>query len=249
MSDRPSAPLTRLLLAATLASVVACSDSCHEHLKYGAPGAADETLCREGYAVGYSYHYRNPAWVASRLTTESLAAQPAEPPAYYHDKVVPEAYRPSNRDYYGTGFIYGRLTTNQGGETREAWEETGALSNTSPMLRRFRRQLWSAVDAHERELVALHGELHTVTGPLFEGLNRDIGEHRIAIPSHFYKVYYAPRTGEMSALVVPHEQKPRQQLDLYAISVDEVEQRSGLDFFHKVLNVDEDALEAASPVD
>ncbi len=232
------------LLAATLLG--ACSDSCQKHLKYGLPSEVDQVVCRESYAAGISHHYRNPVWVAAYLTPETIAARPDREYEIKRDDDLNERYRPEMRDYRGTAYVPGRVAYNNGSLDAGHYRQTYQWANTAPQLPAFGRGPWQAVADYERQLVSKHGEVFVISGPLFEGVNRNIGRREVAVPSHYYKVYYLPDTGDMGALLVPHRPGKVKDLSNYVVAVDDLEGMSGLDFFHKVLNVDEDVAEASA---
>ncbi len=47
---------------------VLAASACDEHLVHGTPSQSDQILCRDGYALGYSYSRKTADWVAYRLT-------------------------------------------------------------------------------------------------------------------------------------------------------------------------------------
>ena len=48
-----------------------------DNLLLGTPCKSDQILCREGFAVGYSMKYKQPLWVAYRLTKEEVLTRKA----------------------------------------------------------------------------------------------------------------------------------------------------------------------------
>ena len=54
------------LLLVTFSAIANDAQPCHDHLKFGLKDKQeqiDQELCRDGYAVGYSYYYKVPIWV------------------------------------------------------------------------------------------------------------------------------------------------------------------------------------------
>ncbi len=230
-----------LLLLPCLTLLQACSDTCNGHLKYGQPSDADQLLCRQGYALGYDFHYRNPAWIASHVTAESIADKTKQHKVR-HDKEISRELRLEYRDYRGSPFTPGRLHTSNGGGP-EGYEETFLLSNSAPQYVATQRRLWPSVERHEEQLVARHGEAYIVTGPVYAGINRTLGRTGQGVPSHFYKVYYLPEPQRMYALLLPNTPSPgNRPIEEYVKSVKEIEAYTGFNFFHKLLNVDEERM-------
>ena len=83
-----------------------------------------------------------------------------------------------------------------------------------------------------------------VTAPLLvEGLKRL--KQGTVIPEHFYKMAYFPEAGFMRAYLLPHQSAKGQSYKKFAISVDEIEALTGMDFFSDLPDELEEALESS----
>lgn len=67
--------------------------------------------------------------------------------------------------------------------------------------------------------------------------------HQVSVPEYFYKIVYNPRTYQAVALLVPHENK-KGSLKNWAVTVDVIEEISGLDFFPELDDELEEQIES-----
>lgn len=72
------------------------------------------------------------------------------------------------------------------------------------------------------------GEVFVYLGVLYEGEISHIG-NQVPVPTAFWKVIYAPAQNEVIAYLIPHENLLTSELDTYLKSVDEIEERAGVD--------------------
>lgn len=56
---------------------------------------------------------------------------------------------------------------------------------------------------------------------------------RFSLPIYYYKVVYVPKSGKMIGFVITNE-KLTGSTESYAVSVDEVEQQTGIDFYFQL---------------
>ena len=87
------------------------------------------------------------------------------------------------------------------------------------------------------------------TGPIMGKAVRTIGSScAVAIPEAFYKVVYAPEQGRAIGFIYPNEPVSG-SFKKWAVTVDEVERRTGLDFFPSLPDKVENALESHADPD
>ena len=83
-----------------------------------------------------------------------------------------------------------------------------------------------------REWAARDSALIVVTGPVITRGMPTIGASHVAVPTAFFKVVLSPFTTPMRAIGFIYPNKSANgPLKRYAVSVDEVERRTGIDFF------------------
>ena len=77
---------------------------------------------------------------------------------------------------------------------------------------------------------------------------RKIGKSKISVPTQFYKVIFIPSENKMIAFLMPN-QKIENSLKNYVVSVDHIEEITGIDFHHKLEDELEGKLESISNIE
>lgn len=212
---------------------------CNGHVAFGIPGPEEQLLCRQGYAVGYDYETKVPRWVAYRLTPDSVNKRFERSDRFKEDTEIPAIYRATLLDYKGSGYDRGHMAAAATVDfSHEAMQESFLMSNMAPQLPGFNRQGWRELEEEIREWVNERGELYVVTGCMYEGAHPIIG-NGVHVPTHFFKMIYDSQRQDAIAFLVPHRKISREDLPGFIVSVDELEQKTGLDF-NRLL---EDAIE------
>ncbi len=122
------------------------------------------------------------------------------------------------------------------------------MSNIAPQSRRLNELLWQRLEEAESDTVAPRAvQLWVVAGPLFGAQPPRLKKSGIAVPEAFFRIWLDVDGGAPRALafVVPQEVCGSEPLSRFLASIDDVERRSGLDFFHELADAQEAALESA----
>ena len=87
--------------------------------------------------------------------------------------------------------------------------------------------------------------LFVVTGNIYATHPlKTIGRNHVAVPSHCYKVIFDPVKIEAIAFILPNQRLKSKDLPKFIVSVDEVEQETGLDFLSKINDSVENLIES-----
>lgn len=205
-----------------------------DNLEYGIPGACDQIIEREGYALGYSRQHGQPLWVSYRLTANEVTNRVVKHTGrfFYDPEVRTGTARPT--DYAKSSYARGHLApvadmrfgTN-------VMLQSFSMANVSPQWPKFNVGVWKRLEKSVRDLAVREGSVFVVTGPVFlkEKNESRMAVNGILVPDAFYKVVLVEKQPlRMVGYVVPNESSSR-KLDKFAVSVDEVEKMTGLDFF------------------
>lgn len=235
--------ITTLLLH--VAPFSSASETCGEHLVKGMPSNnSDQVLCRTGYAVGYNYQTKNADWVAYHVTKESVNAQFKRSNNFKVDVELPEYAQSTLSDYSKSGYDRGHLAPSAAMDfSQQSMQESFLLSNMSPQLPGFNRVGWRLLEEHVRDLANEYQELYVVTGPIYDGNEASIGDG-VVIPSAFYKVVLDPYYNDAIAFIVPHRDVSGSELVNFVTTIDDVEERTNLDFFANTNDDIENSMEA-----
>jgi len=118
--------------------------------------------------------------------------------------------------------------------------ETFYMSNMSPQIRNFNGGIWRELEENVRDWAKRFRHLYVVTGPvLTKEIRERIGNNRVSVPEYYYKVILDIREPEYKAIgfVLPNETsfKP---LSEFAVTVDHIEELTGIDFFPQLMEAD-----------
>ena len=140
---------------------------------------------------------------------------------------------PLPEDYAGSGFDRGHLVP--AGDLKwngTAMRQSFLLTNVGPMHKALNEGGWAKLEEKVREWTARDSALLVFTGPVVSEGDTTLASGRVKAPSAYYKVIMAPcvRPIRVIAFIYPNGHSGG-RLQQYAVSVDEVERRTGLDFF------------------
>lgn len=153
-------------------------------------------------------------------------------------------------DYWYSGYDRGHLAPSADFRwSGRAISESYVYSNMAPQRPELNRESWANLESFIRKHVWVKNEpLYVITGPIFDEQMETItqGPNVVSIPKRFYKIIL-DITGEEKkaiAFVMPNE-LCKQAMVSYAVSVDAVEEMTGLDFFSNLDETLEKELEAS----
>jgi endonuclease G, mitochondrial len=216
--------------------------SCNGLLPFGRPDTGEILLCRTGYAAGFDCNTRSALWVAYEITPAiHNSANVPRSDDFRADPELPAACRKELSDF-GRGYDRGHLVSSATLDaTRQMNSETFLLSNMSPQLPKFNRAIWKGLENRERKWSNQRGRVYVITGPVFANSKQN---GRIMVPSHFYKIIFDPSKNEAISFLLPHKALYTAQLSRYRVSIDVIEEASGINFFAELEDDVEDELEA-----
>ena len=219
-----------------------------DNLDYGVPGQSDLLIEREGYALGYNRLWKQAAWVSYRLTaTEVLSNACKRTNPFAKDPNIESDYS-LPQDYAASGYDRGHLAPAADMRwSHQALIESFFMSNLSPQKPAFNRGIWSALEQFVRDTAVAETNVVIVTGPVVSSndLSHTIGKRKVVVPSAYFKVIYDETPPvKMIAFLLPNEGSPL-AISNFVVTVDSVEEVTGLDFFSALPDKIEDALEAS----
>ncbi len=188
-------------------------------------------------------------------------------------KADPEvAVSPILKDYVKSGFSRGHLCPSADRlGSQEVNNQTFFLTNMQPQYQRHNAGLWSRLEALVREYATNEDrtgahcdtlyvvKAATITDSVVidsikvEGVYPEKCKGKLLVPKYFYMalLHYNKATDNYQAICfwTLHQKtnEPNPNLGDYAISVDELERRTGIDFFCNLPDDIEDKVEATEP--
>lgn len=227
-------------------------DGCGDHLVLGIPAQSDQILCRKGYALGYNYTYKVPDWVSYHTVAGSRKRGVQRKDNFIVDKELPADARSTYSDYTGSGYDRGHMVPSAIIRfSQTANDETFLYSNMAPQLPGFNRNMmgrtgaWGALEDEVRNwLSKSRDELYVVSGTSFNDEYLVIGPNEVGIPDYFFKIIYDPIRVEAIAFWMPQDEDSADQIERYVVSIDEIEEKTGFDFFSALETSIQDAIES-----
>jgi endonuclease G len=104
-------------------------------------------------------------------------------------------------------------------------------SNTSPQNSYFNSLTWHRLGSLVRKWVKKENTLYVVSGPILRGPMKTIGDSKIPVPEHFYKVVLKMSNPPQAIGFILPNVPTSENLKKFAVSVKEVETVTGLVFF------------------
>jgi endonuclease G, mitochondrial len=201
-------------------------------------------LDRSGYSLAYDGRTKGAIWVYECLTPQSILNTKTIRHGFRfrEDKEIPESLRASNEDFQGSGYDRGHLCPAADCiKNEEAMQDSFLLTNASPQVPILNRGTWKELERQLRQL-ALEGKtVHIYTLPLYLPIEIDkeryihyrlIGEHDVAVPTHFAKVAFIDEDFTSVAYILPnHPSVQNTPLESFKTTVEEVERAAGVVFF------------------
>ena len=200
-----------------------------------------------GYTVSYNHNWLVPNWVAYELTDfETSGAQSRKnhfkpDPLVHGDPVV-------SGDYANSGYDRGHMAPAADMKwSEQAMKESFYMTNMCPQLHNLNAGDWKDLEELARDWARHYGKIYIACGPIVETNHITIGKnHNIAVPSAFYKVFLRQtKNGWTSIGFIMPNKAGNKPLMTYMVSVDEVEQVSGIDFFYNLPDSIESQVESA----
>jgi len=229
-----------------------------KHFLYGYPAgapASNDLIVRDLYALSNNGTTKFADWVCCYMTchevdgdldlernwrndpwldpSETLEAKPANQDDYRGQKEYDRGHMAPLASFKGSRFA----------------SQVNYYSNIVPQRADLNRGPWEALESKTRDLVHKYGSAWVMCGPLYEAPMPSLPNcdepHRV--PSGFWKIVAVPDGGVLRvAAFIMEQNTPRTAPVIdHLTTVDEVEQRSGLDFFRQLPDAEENAMEAA----
>ena len=128
-------------------------------------------------------------------------------------------------------------------------KESFYMSNICPQNRKLNRDDWGDLEESCRKWAEKYGTVYIACGPIYDTKSpKRIGEHKVAVPDRFFKVVLIYNRKNPIAMGFLFENKAHHQhLKNYMVTVDQVEEATGLDFFSKVPDSIEKRIESTIP--
>lgn len=199
----------------------------------------------EGFSLSFNKKMHVPNWVVWELTGEEVAGTfPRKDNFRGDDNVAGSAEK---WDYSYSGYDRGHMAP--AGDmkwSKKAMDESFYMTNMCPQAKSLNTGAWKRLEEKCRQWAEIDGSIIIVCGPvLTDPIEEYIGDSRVAVPQRFFKVILSPYADEPRGIgfIMPNSKVPG-GMQAAAVSIDEVEHVTGLDFFSSLPDEIENKVES-----
>lgn len=183
-----------------------------------------------GYDVMYNPEYKIPRWVKYELTASETDGPNSRKGLNFRPDPSLTAAQANDYDYRNSGWSRGHMAPAGDFQwSSEAMSETFYFTNCCPQNQSLNAGQWNTLEKKVRDWADRFGSVTVVTGPLvWENTYGTIGNNKVVVPDAFFK---AILTGEQAIAFVMYNRPDNENMQKCAMSVDKLEEISGIDFF------------------
>ena len=190
-------------------------------------------LVYEGYEVVLNEKMLIPEWVAYELTDQEVDGTN---PRSNHFRTDPnfKGKQADDNDYRNSGWDRGHMAPAADMKlTEQMMRESFYFTNICPQNHNLNSGDWKALEELVRDCANKYGSIYVTCGPIVtDNKYGSIGQNQVTVPDAFYKVMLIlTPNGYESIGFIMENKAGHKPLSTYALTVDEVESRTGLDFF------------------
>ena len=206
--------------------------------------------------VTYSYEYdctkKHVRWVA--LTFDNVTSKELvdRKDAYKTDPNIPVQYQTDRGDYYDPYNRGHMVASSDRLYSREANSQTFYYSNISPQLITGFNQGGSTWDAIENKVQSWgrvsnsQDTTYIVKGTSIDYAILETGKNGVKIPKYYFTSILSYKNGQYKAMgfYIEHKSDKSKNIKACAMSIDELEQKTGLNLYHNLPDAIETSVEA-----
>lgn len=193
-------------------------------------------LKHDFYTLRYMPEHGQAQWVAYKLEGNETEGDNERDNFRPDPKLGKES--PTPTDYTGSGYDRGHIAPAADFKfSKEAGLQCFYMSNMSPQAPELNRGIWKILEERVRVWARERNELYIVAGGVLEKGLKKIGKKvKISVPKYYYKVILDmgnKKNPEVICFLFKNE-GGYDPLRNYVVSMDEIEKRTGINFFPKL---------------
>ena len=194
------------------------------------------------FSLEYNYGTHHSRWVAFTFYDKTAQSNTGRSNAWQVDPKLSE-WTDNFSDYRSSGYDRGHLVASADRLfSRQANEQTFYFSNMSPQINSFNAGIWLELETSVRDWGRSNNfrdTLYVVKGGTIKDdqVIGTIGNNKIAVPKYYYMAVLSKKGDDYKSIAFIFEHKyygKPYNLHNYALSVEELEKKTGIDFFHNL---------------
>lgn len=221
-----------------------------------------KTLDKTYYVGSFRTLYGIPEWTIYTTTKAKVSEKAVN---RYTGNCKTDGVAPvkvTYKDYNNSGYAKGHIAPID--DLRYSYNaqiSSFYMSNICPMPEKFNTTIWAALESRATDLIIKYGKATVIQGPVldkayteYENLKDDTAStttKMIVIPTQYYKIIYCYATEDnglekpiVYAYLVDTTVTSASMPSQYKVTVDSIEELTGLDFFSELPDDLEEALES-----
>lgn len=207
----------------------------------------NQIVHHEGYSLSYNESHEQAEWVAYELKEDHITRTNFKRPYFEVDNAV-KTNSAHWKNYKQSGYDRGHLCPAADRKySKAAHDETFLTSNISPQRHDFNSGIWNTLEQKVRYWANKYDGVFVVSGGVLEDNLKTIGSEEVSVPDYFYKIICDYNNGQpkLIAFLMKHENSNRPLYE-FVVSVNDIETRTGIDFFSQFEDVLEEQLESST---
>jgi endonuclease G len=178
---------------------------------------------------------------------------------YPQDPDLPKQYQFTSDPFWNSGFQHGHICPSADRlNSSTANYQTFYLTNMQPLVGGFNTGVWEKMEEKVREIARRNGYSFCDTLYVCKGGTIDTEENIITrlgqgliVPKYFFMALLSVKNGQYHAFGfwVENRSNSDENLAKYAVTIDELEEKTGIDFFCNLPDKREALVESAAVVD
>jgi endonuclease G, mitochondrial len=213
-------------------------------LDYLPTSTTHQVIKHSYFTLSYNEEAEQAEWLAYQLKKDYVKNNNFKRPFFIVDPKV-KTGSADWRNYKKSGYDKGHLCPAGDMEFEEnAYNDTFFTSNISPQDHEFNAGIWNRLEQKVRYWASRYDGVYVVTGGILNKTSKTIGTQKVVVPEYFYKIILDDSNGncKMIAFLIPNKGSDK-PLYTYVVSVDSIENLTGIDFFPKLDDELESSLE------
>ena len=197
----------------------------------------------QGYTVSYNEDARIPNWVSYELTSSETDGPYSRKGKNFRQDPSLTVRQADSDDYRNSGWSRGHMAP--AGDFKwsdDAMWDTFYYTNCCPQNQSLNAGQWNTLEQKVRDWAKRFGKVHVVTGPIIgKNIYGTIGYNRVVVPDAFFKTVFAK---DQAIAFVMYNHNNNANLPKCAMSVDDLETLTEIDFFSEIDDDFENQVEA-----
>lgn len=201
-----------------------------------------------GFEVLYSAQSRIPIWVQYELTADETDGPYTRKGRQFRPDETLSVVHADNDDYRNSGWSRGHMAPAADFKwSDKAMWDTFYYTNCCPQDQSLNNGQWNTLEQKVRSWAKKYGRVFVVTGPIIdENKYGTIGAHRVVVPDAFFKAVLAETPyGLQSVAFVMQNKSHNENMQKCALSVNDLERLTGIDFFSNLPDSIEEDVEGS----